>query len=497
MALIIKEIKLEVSKPNLIQAIVAKQNDCNSRFLKASLWDEGVQIPIHSSSAVTINAERNDGKADSFFGEVNEDNTATVPLHSWMLELEGEVKCDVSILDTEGRKLTTTTFVVKVEKAANGSEHISTDPEYDVLVNLIEEVENLKENNTLTGVANAIKDKVSGEAVRLDCVSPLEHEIGVKLSGGTELAKIWDQENSLGQETNGNEVSGFYTVTSINIYYDEPGSQVNTDGGGNYFVKDDFYGYAEKIKVGDTVYVDVESRIVYLQQEKTDFSDVTVTKYGKNLLNRNATVCTCGTLDFDGERQTFYRDNESDGSRRGDLNTVIGNYQDFVGKTITISFYFADCKAGGSSFSTLLTTKSGGSAIVLADGKSASFSPKYVEGGVKAKATYTIPENDTAEKLILRQYVGYITTGIGDYITMDNLQVEIGNTVTEWEEGKEPKDYAINEDGTPKEPITSLSPTTTLMTDTEGVNIEVEYNIDTKKYIDKKFAELAATILNS
>ena len=135
MALIIKEIRLEVSKPNLIQAIVAKQNDCNSRFLKASLWDEGAQIPIRSTAEVTINAERKDGTSDSFFGEVNEDNTVTVPLHSWMLELAGDVNCDVSII-VEGRKLTTTSFVVMVEKAAN-SDEASDDPQQNVLADLI------------------------------------------------------------------------------------------------------------------------------------------------------------------------------------------------------------------------------------------------------------------------------------------------------------------------------------------------------------------------
>lgn len=177
MALIIKEVKLEVSKPNLIQAIVAKQNDCNSRFLKVTFLDEGVMIPISASSTVTINAERNDGTSDSFFGEVNTDNTATVPLHSWMLELEGTVICDVSIIDVDGRKLTSTSFTVKVEKAANSDEDISTDPEYNVLVNLIADVNATKQN-----YANALKGSASGNAVRIDDSSPLEHEMAVRLT---------------------------------------------------------------------------------------------------------------------------------------------------------------------------------------------------------------------------------------------------------------------------------------------------------------------------
>ncbi len=140
MAIIVKEIKLETTRQNLIQAVIAKQNDCNSRFLKVTFLDEGAIIPLHSTAKVTINANRKDGVAKNFFGEVNEDNTATVPLHSWILELDGNVECDVSILEDDGSKLTTTSFVVIVEKAACGSDNISTDPQYDVLANLIEEV---------------------------------------------------------------------------------------------------------------------------------------------------------------------------------------------------------------------------------------------------------------------------------------------------------------------------------------------------------------------
>ena len=178
MAKIVKEIKLETSKQNIIPAIVAKQNDCDSRFLKVTFLDEGKIIPIELSSKVTINAERKDGESNSFFGEVNGDNTATVPLHSWMLELDGIVNCDVSIIDIDGRKLTTTTFVVMVEKAAHGADDISTNPQYDVLLNLIADV-----NETKVGVANAIKVSASGNPVCITDSSNLEHAIKVKLSG--------------------------------------------------------------------------------------------------------------------------------------------------------------------------------------------------------------------------------------------------------------------------------------------------------------------------
>ena len=217
-ALIIKEIKLEVSKPNLIQAIVAKQNDCNSRFLKASLWDEGVQLSINPKAEVTINAERKDGASDSFFGEVNKDNTVTVPLHSWMLELEGTVNCDVSLL-IDGRRLTTTTFVVLVEKAANGSDDIINNPQYNVLINLMGEVEGTKQM-----YANALKGSVSGNPVHIKDASPISHELKVKVTpkgsvtGYEENFVSYPHYNGIGEKKTNNGVTfvdnGDHTITA-------------------------------------------------------------------------------------------------------------------------------------------------------------------------------------------------------------------------------------------------------------------------------------------
>ena len=143
---IIKELNVEVAKPNILQAVVAKQYDMNSRFLKIRFIDSGTHIDIPTTAKVVINAERIDGQSNSFEGVVNNDGTVTVPLHSWMLELEGTVICDISAIDTtendEG-KLSTTSFTLIVEKSAHGGSDISNDPQYDVLLNLIERVENL------------------------------------------------------------------------------------------------------------------------------------------------------------------------------------------------------------------------------------------------------------------------------------------------------------------------------------------------------------------
>ena len=78
--------------------------------------------------------------------------------------------------------------------------------------------------------------------------------------------------------------------------------------------------------------------------------------------------------------------------------------------------------------------------------------------------------------------------------SVNNIQLEPGTIPTEFEPFNDLKVHHINADGT-VEGVTSLYPTTVLTSNTEGVVLDVEYNADTKKYIDNIKAELQALIL--
>ena len=170
MAQIIKEIDVEVIRPNLFQAVVAKQNDCNSRFIKAAFVNKGEKIDITPVSKVLINARRSDGESGSFEGVVNDDSTVTVPLHSWILEVDGMVDCDISTINELDEKLTSTKFQVFVEKAACSTGDIVDDPQYDVLTDLIEQVESLSPAEMDTELSetseNPVQNKVVTEAIK-------------------------------------------------------------------------------------------------------------------------------------------------------------------------------------------------------------------------------------------------------------------------------------------------------------------------------------------
>lgn len=230
---IIKEINVEVTKPNIFQALVAKQYDMNTRFLKVTLMDCGtrIDVPNIETAKVVINAERKDGQSKGFYGVINDDGTVTVPLHSWMLELEGTVICDISVLDIvadDNKKLTTTSFTLIVEKAAYGGNDITSDPQYDVLVSLLEAAPTAQE------VAPAIQNTISGgeKTLTVNDVSPLEHKCSCRLTSDSgesrniykfdsENMKISFNENTLSKtyNENGTITLNGYTNAGISVEF--------------------------------------------------------------------------------------------------------------------------------------------------------------------------------------------------------------------------------------------------------------------------------------
>ena len=181
MAMIVKHITLDVAAQNVFQSIVAKQYDSDSRFLKVRLTNEGEPINVEPTSDAVINASREDDGAKAFAGTVNDDGTITVPLTYWMLELAGQVECDISVFH-EGRRLSSTSLTIFVEPATYGGDDVSADENCDILVELIAETKKIAESFDSSNVSNGITGSVTGNPVVLTDVSPFEHKIKVTLT---------------------------------------------------------------------------------------------------------------------------------------------------------------------------------------------------------------------------------------------------------------------------------------------------------------------------
>jgi hypothetical protein len=140
---------------------------------------------------------------------------------------------------------------------------------------------------------------------------------------------------------------------------------------------------------------------------------------------------------------------------------------------------------------------------------------KYIPSGVYSVAKHSVGGysvymlarvNDGNDKLIanLQQPNQSLTTGgylVGYSIFVDkkittpidlviDLQVEQGKNATAFEAFVEPTEHTPNADGT-VDGVTSLSPTTTLMTDTEGAVIDVEYNKDLNAVLAEIYQKIA------
>lgn len=150
---------LDVAQRTCVRTVAAKQRDVESRFVNIKLTEGGAPFIAPASAIAIINAARSaDNDSKAFECVINNDGTITAPLTYWMLEYGGDVKCDVSLIGSDGTKLTTFSFALAVEEAAYSGDDISQDENYDILVDLIAQV---------AGALDAEKERESAEKFRV------------------------------------------------------------------------------------------------------------------------------------------------------------------------------------------------------------------------------------------------------------------------------------------------------------------------------------------
>lgn len=106
------------------------------------------------------------------------------------------------------------------------------------------------------------------------------------------------------------------------------------------------------------------------------------------------------------------------------------------------------------------------------------------ESGNRWFGSFTTSTQVTAPTLELRV--------VGCSLTISNMQLELGDTVTDYEPLAASCSYTPNADGT-VDNVLSVCPTTALMLDTDKATIDCEYNRD----INKAFAELQQAIIST
>lgn len=355
--------------------------------------------------------------------------------------------------------------------------------------------------------SSALRGNASGEAVRLTDVSPLEHTLTVKLKSKNLLPFPYFHSSMLhlgitytvnsdgtitanGTATGRSEfvlsanksdwASGDYVLSgcpsggSKNTYYLQTiNGYVDTGSG----IKAPSMAELKRISIviikGTTV-----SNLVFKPQLElgttptaytpyiTDFSGVTLKRYGKNLL-----PYPYKNTNIDHTANGINYKVKSDGTVVVNGTATAQSYF-ILAEPVVLNkgvYYLSGCPSGGmgSTYSIYFQYD--------------NFSYYKADYGSGVKIDVNGKKNCT------------VAINIGKNTTVSNLvfkpMLEVGSKLTDFEERRTAVAYTPAADGTVSG-VKSLCPTTTLMTDTAGVIIEAEYNRD----INKAFAALEAAI---
>lgn len=323
--------------------------------------------------------------------------------------------------------------------------------------------------------AECLKGTISDTAMLLDDVSPVTHEMGVKVRGKNLFNKSIPYEDYTAGKGGYKSLSiyvgsGFSVTVSLLQKYDiglggyfycvTAGSpQMWLYGNNNaglcaksvtMISKNGYISLNMTVEAynnfKDEIMVEIGSTATAYTPYVPDLTTVTVSRYGKNLTNEKAVSPIVIN---------------EDGLIRYGWNLGIlpqGNY--------TLSVY------GNYSISKPISYK------IITNGVYSN----YVVLTNVAKPL-TIALNGSQELIV------YLFQGITELYDNVTLQLEKG-VGTEYEPYIEPTSYPVAADGT-VEGVTPIYPNTTLMTDTEGVIIDCNYYKDIDKAYNKLSAEIA------
>lgn len=355
--------------------------------------------------------------------------------------------------------------------------------------------------NAVRGAANAIRKKVSGEVIRVDDVSPMEHYPEIKVRGKnlfnigalevmpesytTKISKIDVSNNSITITTAASHTGNGYCGL--------------TNGAGNYVIA--LRDLCPQMEAGKTYTLsgitDSETKTMYLRG-----------------VNRSWVFGTAMTIteEYLDAKVALYGLNSASGEGTGDC--VIRNLQIEEGKTATEYTPYIDpttvtVRRCGKNILSLpyyegqKVERDGITGTVNADGSihlvgTATTNFYFRFGTINLGSTPILAGNnngryslqnctyDSANKFVYHQ----VSKGETVDKTVYPL-VEAGTTKTDYETPYAAETQIPSPDGAVSG-FSAVAPTMTLMTDTPGVNIECEYSRDTNAVIAEILEKITA-----
>lgn len=153
---IISTIDWEVSSDAACAPITVKQYDKGSRYIVATITNNGEALEIASSAVVAANFKRADGQAKAFKGTILTDGTVQVPIPYWATKIPGTAMASVSFYGTADERATTLHIPIRVQVAEYDDDEISDDDEAAILTELLS---NVAEFNETVVAAETARDE--------------------------------------------------------------------------------------------------------------------------------------------------------------------------------------------------------------------------------------------------------------------------------------------------------------------------------------------------
>lgn len=368
-----------------------------------------------------------------------------------------------------------------------------------------------EKNRANNAFANALKGAVSGSAVRMDDVSPVEHTLGVKVRNKNLFDKTIPYSNyATDSETQYGTLRFYVGVgTPVTISFTAPTEAFTAK---YMFVTFSHLAKSEQSAITKYQWLILNDEVVKTVWTNTSvdgYFSLAMTEATYNLILNNSIQIEIGTT------ATTYTPYISDLStvtvtRRG-KNLFDINNPTYAARSKVNTAFLPTIKDGVISFNTYYAQRGGSGFVIPVEPNTTitiSFDSVGSDYWTEILAvesildnvvinTYLYPQFKNITKYTLTQqagkhYILFMLDGVNGFHTakIKNLQIEKGSTATPYEpyQGQTYTSTATGE----VVGVKSLYPTTTLITDTEGVIIEAEYNRD----INKAFAEMQQAILS-
>ena len=514
-----QSIILDVNKANILPNIIAHQGDQKTRFIDVTLTMSGEELILNDSYRAILKASNNGEVKAINDCEIDlEQNIIIVELTSTMLDTAGFLNCEITVVD-EDKYITSQNFLVEVSlSTVSDEDEIETSKEYGTLVRLMNEVSKIESD------AKVVKDIISHLAEITD-IDALVNSKADKETVEKELAKKADTTDLDTKENISNKIDtiNFPSTTyypSSKAVWDYVNSKISTlindienlkNNKANVTDFNTFKDTTNKTIANHSTNISTNANNIETMKADLDKKDKVI----KNLTIKNTTEKSTGVVlndssdcnivnlicdeKDDSNQIAFYRKNLFDFNsirvygNSSASNIVVNKNSKSISFTtsetsVNSGIYirhtsYQDYKGYGVDY-----TKLDGKPVALSFDVQSDINCKIGIEFIKASYKYfditsekqRIVVTDTVDINKLNKALCFYTNKTKANITISNIQIEVNNTATDYEDCDYQKVTLTDAD------VNSLHtyyPSTTVISDSDFI---LTYIADPKNYIDSK-----------